>query len=793
MKIRLLVLLGITAVPLLSMGQTSPVFYNKGKMSIIGSDPEKVIMYVGGTFIADRDDVVKSEIKVDNSNTVITGHFLQNGKLVAASPENVFTEHTGKIGRITFRGVDNEQKISTRFNSGTDAVSGTNQPFNTEWKGVNYINFPTIVIDNAKHVTIAPEIAAKTQGVLLKKGKLILDSRIVNATDILKDPTAIEDEKHSPKNSSILAHLWYPADGVTYSYPTGKITKDNINDVGTIQVRIAVNPITGEDNTTDHRPLMGMGSPFKQISADYFNWNFLLFPSQSSVLGEAKGTITDPKTTMAAGKGFVVGIDLKGTNPANYIPDDMWRNQDFGTRVGGNSLVKNKYVFDRLAYDSKNNIYPAEAHNLTEFATVDPKASVHYTEERIYATDADSPDLITGFNYFANPYPSPLDLDDLLVNGTVATEWNNLVVNNTAGDILACAWVMNPSSYAYTKKDDNTGKWNIYAKATYHVMSQLGSTYSAGTYQDGAGYSNVLAPYQMFLVYAHESRNASKLKFPLSKRKIDVGSLFTRSAPASNVNLNDDFLFEVRDLGTKTYDRTAVVIRTPDEIFNNNYLNISKVLTSIKNGNSRAVPYITETRVGQAIEGNAGGSILYTDDGEGVTLESNFVPVATGVTSKLVPLYLAPSQIAQEITIKGMRLKTMSRVEKIELIDNRDNKVFNMTINDDEYKTSINPNDKQDRFTLKFTFASSGIGDEDIPSEVDKSLKAYYNSGTLTVSGFDNVDMGSIISVYDIQGRIVKQAKVDKLTMEIYEVFSPGAYIVKVLGNKSHVSKFLAR
>lgn len=808
MKIRLLVLLGMTGVTLLSMGQTSPVFYNKGKMSIVGTSADKTILYVGGTFIADREEMTDvaskqkiSDIYVESSNTVITGHFLQNADVddYGYSQAHAFADHpseASKIGKITFRGTT-AQKIATIFNSGTetDTDIGNTGTYKGVWKTLNYINFPKIAIENENHVTVSPEISARTEGVILTKGKLILDSRKMVTKDVASGSGSNSGTKtpsiHSPNHSSLLAHLWFPENGVVYPTLTSANepgTQSALESIGKVQVRLAIdNTVTG--NQAVKRRLFGMGSPFQQIRADYFNWNFLMFPEGTRIFGSTNGTITDPETEMKAGKGFIVGIDLKGTEESNYIPDDKWVAQDFKTRVG--AAGKDKYIFDRLAYNNKNNIYPLNVHTNKAF-TAQNIVSAYYQEEKLNQTNIEY-DLVDGYNYLSNPFSSPLYMARLINNNTTSSEWGNIKPSLTSGDIAPVVWVLNPSAYAYGSYEG--GKWYLYAKATYHVMSTVGGTW-ATDYDNGDEGTYVIPPYQMFVIWAYGSpdRTVSKIKMPLSERRYDSGALFLRSGAAVADTKNDDFLLEVQDKTTGGYDRTAVVIRTPEEIENNNYSNIGKVVTSVTGGQTRAVPYIAETRSGAAAladNSTSPASILYTMDSDNSTLESNFVPVSPGTLTKLVPLYLAPSQTAQDISLTAMRVNTMSRVEKILLIDNKINKEFDMS-DGEAYAASTSPSDSHDRFTLKFVFAASGIP-VNPPSDVDKSLNAYYNTGTLTVSGFDEEDMGSVISVYDIQGRMIKQARVDNLTMKIYEVFSPGAYVVKVVGNNSHVSKFLAR
>ena len=86
-----------------------------------------------------------------------------------------------------------------------------------------------------------------------------------------------------------------------------------------VQVNLALNELpTNENQRFFGDPIVGMGSPFKKIRADYFMWNFLFLPSGNNIFNEDGNTTTDPTTVLDAGRGFVIGIDLRGQNGAVY-------------------------------------------------------------------------------------------------------------------------------------------------------------------------------------------------------------------------------------------------------------------------------------------------------------------------------------------------------------------------------------------------------------------------------------------------------------------------------------------
>lgn len=800
-------------VPLLSNGQSgTPVFFNKGKMSVVGADTTKTVLYVAGDFIASRDAsdaTIKSDIYLKGSKTVILGDFYQDAYLdedatpvlanvFRLSDADYYTNPLTNSARIEFRGTS-AQKIATRLSNTTlypgGYGNGTTVKYAPTWKAANYVNFPDIVVYNSNHVTIAPEISASVKGIDLRRGRLILDSRRLNETT---DETG---GQHLAASSSLLAHLYVDSNGTILYNRGDRGAVSTVNQYGAIDVKVALDESVDKTDTQERaggRSIVGMGSPFEQIKGDYFFWNFLMFPYGNNIFGYWNNTITDPTTTIGAGQGFVVGIDLRGTVAANYTPyhKTEYSSADFDTRA------KDGYSFGRFGYDNANNYYPLSGMTSATFPAKTVNEDAYMKENLNYKNVQRK--LIKGFNYLANPFTTPLDLSDIL-DGTT-TDWN-VTTGEVSGDIYPYVWILNPSSTASGLYDGDgnsltgypVGMEKLYATYTYFLLRENGSTYEstdANNAYNTVGVSienkeNIIAPLQMFLVYSTVDREANQgIIIPASKRALGSGANFLRSASSAPVKY-DDFLFEVTDQTTKAFDRTAVVLRSPDEIMNNSsYTDIYKTISSVSESDdvtSANLKTVTESgKVSKTVN-----SALYTTDSKGNALESKFLASPKGATEVSTPLYLSPSGISQNVEIKAKRLNTMQEVKAIILHDKLKNVDFELS-SGEAYKAAVTSSDSHDRFNLRFLFSTSGIED-DFNDDTNKSITSYYANGELTVAGFEDSDIGSVISVYDVQGRMLRQAKVNESTMKITEVFYPGAYIVKVVGNKSYVSKFLVR
>lgn len=808
MKIKLLLLVGIGFAPFALVAQTA-FLYNKGVMSVKSTDVNNTTLYINGDFIAGHDATAACNITLDNSRTVLTGDFIHD--LNGGTPANttVFNYTTGDNSRFVFRGTTAQTiKLASGLTYGV---------YGQYLKGQNNIKFPTLVIQNRNHVTLIPELAAQAAGLSLDTGRLILESRRTVQDDFTG--VTLGSTMHSVANSTMLAHFMVVSNNPTAiatpnnpTYASSTAVDANYhNNFGAVQVNLQLdNPLDynvggtgGKIDERYGRSLIGMGIPYKEMKSDYFFWNFLMIPKNESIIGGTLGnTMTDPQRTLKAGEGFVIGIDLRGTNPANYEYDLHPLYQINPNRPQFDQRVTEKYQFSRFGpfFNNSNNV--RQANGWGGHATV-PNASVMAAPNGIndvsYANEVLNYGNITGltisqgYNYYANPYTVPLDLSPL-VNGTGTADWNNVIFAGpgvTPRDFTNKVWILDPSSVGSGSYDIlNPGgigpgnKW-VMVNAKYRVMKATGPTVNA--YDPGTGSSNpnILAPLQMFVLYS-PSGSAKTLTIPASARAITENALFLRSTSKPN-KLVDDFLFEIRDEKIKTSDRTAIVIRTLQDIMTNpDYEGTKKLVTLIASDQTTTR---STTEEGAVTQTNM--STVYTKSDAGVALESNILGVPQSATSETVTLYVTPSLTAQNISITAGRLETANRVKGIMLKDKLTNKEFDL-FGGKTYTTTSKATDAVDRFSLRFIFDTSGIEDGDNGSE-SKSITSYYLNGTLTVTGFDDVDFGSVISVYDIQGRMAAQAKVNDTTVEITQPFSPGAYIVKVVGNKSYAAKFLVK
>lgn len=693
-------------------------------------------LYIGGDFIAGGHTMAKTcDMTIDaSSKAILTGDFIHR-----ATAGNVFT--LGSAGTFSFEGIIHQ-------NIKTDITDPALLP---QLKLQNYINFPSkLIIKNNKHITMQPELAATTQDINLQNGWLILDSRNSTAADYGGvAPSYMSDRAvfaHLLVNGNINYQNWNDA---------------NINNRGFIQVNIPFDnkPMGETDNgyyNLPYRSLVGFGIPYKEVRADYFMFGFLMSPTNASFLGDQRATISDPSAALSAGRGYALGLDLRGTD-AQYYKDisskwiDISRlNDHFAGRATGN-VALNRHNFSEDNTRKINQIFGTDvsqdAYQLEILNTADIPLTLNKK----------------GFHYLANPYTTPLDINDLLESGNLSA-WGM-----AEGDILKKVWILTGHSKGVAKYEGNKIKV-IY---NFYVAQNPGGTYTdddgnTANDDDGMSATTTIGPLQMFVVKS--KKDGVSVKIPAAKRVMG-NTKFIKSAQARY----DDFIFEVTDSKSGISDRTNIVIRPENEIASHpDWINVKKLSPEASNetnqssGQSEGV--LRQTLFSQ----------LYTSDKDKTAFTVQFLPIES---TPYIPLYMTPSNEAQEIIIRGIRLSSAKNVPAVYLEDKIEKKLIMMTP-ETRYTTFANPSDRVDRFILHFR----EVNEDDIIKK-NSSIWANYQNGNLRVSGFDSKDFGSIISVYDMVGLQYIQTKVNNYTVNILCSLPTGVYILRVVGNRNEALK----
>lgn len=708
------------------------VFYNVGKISAKGNSNDSTSIYISGDMRVLGNATTTSQIVVEQTKIKLLGDFINDvpmgnvGGIVFGSP-------VAPAGVFEFCGAQ-QQKITT---SGTDVAT---IPSKLE----NYINFPNLKINNNKHVVISPRLAMKTKNIELEKGWLILESELAQ--------TQIHGGNEvNPAQESVLAHLL--VDG-TINYKQETWAAKNPEDRGFIQVNLKV---PNEGNQTE-KSIIGFGSPFSKMRADYFAFNTLLQPAPAGFL--ANPPITEPKTALEAGKGYVVGIDLRGDNEELYPPLEEYEGVlNFSQRSKGD------YRFNRMAF--------AEYAPHNQLFGLDPTNEA-YLDEKLNTTDV-SVTLSEGYNYLANPYTSPLNIDKLLGNNEAQSTWNIQADElSTMPQVRNRVWILAPNSVAEPGSMPSKSKYTY----NYQVAMRTG-----GTYIDNDNVQGVtsIAPLQMFLVRAYPTAQGTTITIPAAERVMGT-TRFLRNTSADN-RRRDDFVLEFRDLTTKTTDRLSLVLRTSKEIAENkNYSNVERLVSTSSDGGNGT------TRSAEAINGDFEQSLasqIYSKDASGKALSVQFLPLES---TEKIQLYHIPSSTAQPIEIIGLRINTKEKVDQMWLEDKLTKSMVEITPTM-KYETYSNPTDATDRFVIHI---KQGSGMEEI-DDLPGSIYAYQQADRIIVRGFADSDAGNKVSFYNMNGQRIDNQTVVGKELESTDIFISGVYIIKMEGTRTQSVKVVVK
>ena len=775
MKIKLLVIVTALGMPMYFSAQTKVFLYNEGVMSVKGTDATSTTLYIKGDLKTGGSNATSHcDITLSNSKTVLTGDFIHNDQ----ADDAVVFRNTATADKSIFRFAGNVAQ-----NIMSDGKTFATIPS----KKTSYINFPILMIDNdlsaattkeardGGAVLVDPAMAIKAKSINANTGWLVLESEI-----IVKGNTALENKYLSSsvglEKRTALAHLMLDPQVGTITY--GNKNATNYWNRGFVQVDLALRTEDEAKETGYERALTGLGSPFKGMYSDYFMWNFLFAPSQANLFGPNGTNISDPSTVLVPGQGYLLGIDLRGSKYDAYSWSVEYPGLD---QDKFNARTKEEYKFNRSLYansQTTTNNYFGE--------NVSDKA---YTQEILNGQEDVKIDLTVGYNYLANPYTSPLNITPLLTAAGSVPAWGVISGSQTTTDrqIMNRVWVLNNNS-STGKGFAEKGNREVTLQLNYYLAKKSGSTYPQNDqYKDGVGDPNmvIIPPLQMFLVYAYK---ACTITIPRSAQEMGA-TTFMRSSVTPFNEMTDDFVFEVLDKKTGASDRVSVVLRSNKEILEDvEYSNVVKI-KALSTANDNAVA-LTQDEDGL---GNGFSSLIYTKSDNNKLLISNYIPYSNYQSSVSTTLYLQPSKTEQEVTINALRLQSLKEFEEVIIKDKLTGISKVLTPTDYSFETTTKPTDSADRFTLIFKRNTTGIEDEIDNNSVSKSISSYYNSGVLTVTGFDESDFGSSLSIYDIQGRLIKKASVNDFTVSVSHPFISGAYIVKVVGNSSYISKFLAK
>lgn len=671
---------------------------------------------------------------------------------------------------ISLNGIKLNIKQEIKFEEGVD-------------KKTEYIDFPNVEVADKSYVALTSNSAATIKKLITDKGAVFsVEGRYKPAsnstTEGIQYGHLILTNKPLRKNNSSGSNAIFQTEKLQtdYSYHLLDVSLYDYRDFATNR-----NKPTSHNFTNAAVHLSGITSPFRKLSNSYFMFHTIFNPT--SIWTNYRPNI-DPKRFINAGEGYAVAMELSDIDHDEI--ESNWQVERENRAVGG-------FQFSSLFLAQKKNFLighkreitnPVSGKELTqadfenywqneEFLSTKNDNGLDYNNVKVELKEAANQQNLRAKFFLANPFLAPFELT-ALVKGIAANSDDAKKLGVTSGtnplsnNLNAAFWVLNQSALEYIP--------NImlnFFKLNYLSFKNAGSTGFLGADQASDRY--FIAPQQIFAVEVGKLNGKVEFNFHPSYVAHN-NSIATKSYVEP---LRDEFLIQVINEEDKTEDRLAVVFRSDAEAA---YGERGDKYDDRKDD----LNYRFDSKAGVLTEQRK--AAIYTKTIDGKEMRTNAVPTDT----RSLPLYITPTVTPKRLVLKPYRLETLQSVEGVWLED-KQLKTITQLQPDMEYPfestIETDKNAQQNRFILHFTksYASEKV------IETESAISCYYQNAVLYIKGLNSSDINSKLEIFDLQGRLITQTKVDNAPeMSYLKQLDNGTYIVRISGYRNYTTKFMS-
>lgn len=827
-----LILLGLFFTPVFVCAQEADVkFYSKAKMYVGNTTSDTgATMYIEGS----AKFANNSSAETGSSQIVQVGVTKLSGDFVDAFTTRIDNQPDTLFAAGSFTGAKNDQPLGTIWFAGTDKVQKIyreSDVYNTAF-GYNYINFPNLrvnqTIGDNVDITKSGYVSVDTSAVISVAN---LEIGNVDANTAYKGGFAVEASYVGDKLTGATPNTIRSAYALVKNINNGNFAGSdgwcrvnfNIWDKNNPNTNSYMHTIAAENVPSNAKLLTPFSSPFQQLPLDYALWQVVLKPNGSALGGG--GPIFDADKNMTAGEGYLLAQEV---SERGYSDVNHWV-------AGTNSddRFKGGYEFSRRTIDA----YSAKAAG--NMGAAFSKFAINEYAEYFNTKDVEVT-LKKGFTFVGNPYLVPLPMETFINrNGEFAEELepSNITTITGINENNIVDYKYHRSKFAYYSDSNEdlyvtrklarpeVGGQRVERAvlARYDIVKQgyiyevdlsgtfwgsrlrMGVDYRTSMYQGSTSYLEVpeelIPPMGVFTLYrsdkALENEVKIKIRRPdnlnyLSKRPISV----TKRSASSVDTKSKELLIQALTGDDMYEDRHCLVFRDMaiDEDAG------QPVAKSI----ARVVDSTFTMPVGTIYT----KALRIDTTGTRAPRHVNFVPK----TIKQMALYVVPPTAggAKDITLKGYRMESIQDdIKSVWVEDRLDGSIRELTRDGLDYTlpvaTLVPGNELDYRFILHFsetydleiTDPSKPI-DPIGPTEDGKLIVYYRNSDSkLAIENLLKIDTNSKVDVYDLQGRLITRFMIsaDAASLGIIErplSLAQGTYIVRIIGERNHTSKFLS-
>ena len=328
-------------------------------------------------------------------------------------------------------------------------------------------------------------------------------------------------------------------------------------------------------------------------------------------------------------------------------------------------------------------------------------------------------------------------------------------------------------------------------------------------------FKRIIEPMQMFVVQAatngkftftQNMKTVKGIPFEAKLRDsyddIPGGKPVARSF-SSEANLDESLKFVPQDWfiiqasatgksNETMVDRTAVrFFENATPVFDPNIYDEEKRLASSPKENTNVNQ---DGIAGKALEESAPTNVIYTKSAG--TNGTKLLSYGVGYKTKEIPLYYVPAKDESEsVVLSFTGVEGFNKLQSVKLYDkkihaNRSNAVdvtegFEYAFQTDKGENVVDP---ENRFILIF----GDSDDDEEPSNISTPITCYYSGSVLHIGGLMSEDLGSLVQIFDLQGRLMGNTTVNNYpAMEYPKTLGQGTFIVNINGARNYKTKFV--
>lgn len=576
--------------------------------------------------------------------------------------------------------------------------------------------------------------------------------------------------------------------------------------------------------------LRSFTSPFERLRTDYMYFHVLTQPNGT----DTYDFLYPPKALYDNGQSYYYAMDLTNqyfdnVETISHLPSGAYKERARGGYLFSRLLrtYKIQQVISREGNSQYENLLAKSSDPYTSSVGFEEQrfitGNVNVTFNNISSSADDvTTDEAGGFIYLANPYLVPISLDPFLEassnqdnDNPFQPSYNGVLVPGVksvskltttalanaqnAGDLLVRSryWVMNTGVVMSTTDD-----FKFYYSTKFDLVDKLSS---ASTILNKS--ERVIQPLQTFAFQAATSgtftfipqmKVRNGLPFDISFDPNPYSRAISEEELEQDITPDWFFIQAVsKEGGDLSADRTAVrFFNDGKNEFDTNH-DVVKNLGNISSVLEKTSIPISENGLSALRSGQSDftpSNALYTKKTGNMPLLASSGKV--GLTKEL-PLYYIPANNEETVELSFHGLDGFDEIKSVYLVDRHelgpDNKPIKVSLVEGSTYTftSYSNNEglnKANRFILLFEDQDDNNG----PNLNDSPISSYYNSSTLYVQGLTENDKGSIIQIYDMQGRLMGTTKINSYpAMEYYKPLGLGTFIVRIIGNRSFDNKFV--